>query len=879
MLGFFHEEPTKVSAHRLAAPTAKKGMHIPIHTMQEMNCKACPSDDDRSLRHAKMEPMGKDGANVYILQSAPSIDEDKTGDYLSDRAGDALWNVLSELRYQKKVRINATVRCYQGHAKNWRQPEVGPTECCRRFQVQDIEQHKPKVIIGIGDAALAWATGHRENFMALCGTMFAVKIGRHVCWFMPVAYPNFAYNEKRRDNDEYALAFKHYIRRAVQAAEDDIAPPVVYSTKADYERGIELITGQSEGDMARLETALHSALRNRYNGLDYETSGLRPWMQREPHIWTAAVGSYEHTVAFSVDHPEGWGTETRMRRVRGLLGEFLMQSGPKICHNLAFEMEWTNYFYGDEPLRLTEWEDTMALAHTLNEQPGAKGLGIQTLIHFGFDVKKQSNVDASRLLDYPLPEVLLYNGMDTKWTHKHFTHVRPIVAQRKGDDWEYERKVRLAPTLVLTQAKGMPVDVEYAKRIDAEFKAKSDEATAKLLRTPEVQKFERKFGTFRVGNTDDDLKLMKMLERPEIEVEERGKTRMTTDASALSSMPAKEVPSAGLILEVRGIEKLRGTYIVPAIEGKYLSPLDGWMRCQYGHMVAVTGRLNSEDPNLQNFPKRKHREVRGMVYAPDGFWIAALDYGQIEARVFAMASEDEALMRALWTGYDIHGYWADWFLKKAPEWADYLSSEFSVKRDDAKGIRKTARDHVKNRWVFPQFFGSAVESCANNLHLDVDVARAGAEQFWDEFRGVKRWQEKLMRNYEKNLYVETLTGRRERGPLTKNQILNQPIQGTAADIVTTAMNVLSEMAYEEKNPELQPNLNVHDDLTFLLSDDGVEAKMERIARVMCTSRYSFINVPLIVEAAIGSRWHELEKYADFRSDELFNQPNPFKEAA
>lgn len=879
MLGFFNDEPDKKPAsHRIAGPrSGAKGGHVPIHTMREMGCRACPSDRDRELKSPKMEAQGKASPKVYVLLGHPSKKEDIHGEYLADRAGDALHDVLTDLRVANKVRVHATVRCHQPGLKPLQKPEVAPTECCRGYVVKDIEDAAPTVIIGIGDAALQWATGISKNPAMHRGTMFAVKIGRHVCWYMQVLYPMFVFKDRVRATDEYVLAFRHDIRKAVEFADTNPAPPVVYDR--DFDKGIEIITGQEGGDMARLEEALHTAIKLPYSGLDYETSGLRPFMQQSPQIWTAAIGTFDHTVAFPVAHPEGWGTDARVRRVYGLLGDYLMQAGRKICHHVGFEMEWTNYFYGDRPLRLTEWEDTMALAHTLDERKGTKSLGVVTNICFGFDVKSKSNVDAARLLDYPLEEVLRYNGMDTKWEDAVFYHLRPIVQQREADWREYERKVRLAPTLVLTQAKGVPVDTDYAKQLDVDMLKQSNELARQIVRTPEVVQFERRHGTFRVGNTDDDLKLMQMLKRPEIQVEEREGTRLSTDKSVLSVMPPDEVPSAQLILDHREIEKLRGTYVIPCIEGKYTCT-DGRMRSTYSSMVAITGRLNSEDPNLQNFPKRKYKHVRGIVYAPRGQWIAALDYGQIEARVFAMASEDDALMRALWTGYDIHGFWADWFLKESPDWADYLARAFKVERGDAKAIRKTARDHVKNRWVFPQFFGAAVFSCAGNMHLDVDVAEKGAAQFWDEFRGVKKWQEKLMRDYERNLYVETLTGRRERGPLTKNQILNQPIQGTAADIVTDSMNVLSEQAFIEDDPELQPNLNVHDDLTSLLADNGMEQKIEKIARVMCKPRFDFINVPLIVEAQIGERWHKLEDYHVFRSNELFEQPNPFaKETA
>jgi DNA polymerase-1 len=233
-----------------------------------------------------------------------------------------------------------------------------------------------------------------------------------------------------------------------------------------------------------------------------------------------------------------------------------------------------------------------------------------------------------------------------------------------------------------------------------------------------------------------------------------------------------------------------------------------------------------------------------------------------------MASEDHNLIDAMWTGFDIHGHWSDRILKVYPAWLDWLVSEFGVEGDDKKAVHKTGRQEAKNKWVFPQFFGSSAYSCARNLHLPNDVADRLQAEFWDQFRGVQKWQRRILLLYERNLYVETLTGRRRRGPMTPNEIINQPIQGTASDIVTDAMDRLSEESLVEDKPYLQPPLNVHDDLSFVIPDEVVEDTIEHIAYVMCDVQFDFINVPIVVEVAMGQRWHELKEVGVYRSDAL-----------
>ena len=150
-----------------------------------------------------------------------------------------------------------------------------------------------------------------------------------------------------------------------------------------------------------------------------------------------------------------------------------------------------------------------------------------------------------------------------------------------------------------------------------------------------------------------------------------------------------------------------------------------------------------------------------------------------------------------------------------------------------------------------------------------------AGEFWDDFRVTKKWQEKLLVNYERNLYVETLGGRKRRGPMTKNEIINMPIQGTACDIVTAGMNAISEMADMEEDDEIQPRFNGHDDLTFVMDEPSVDAKVPVIAREMCMPRFNYVNVPLLVEVKTGKRWHDMKEIKVYKSHEIFKTPNPY----
>lgn len=864
-MGFFYEEAKTAPAPK--RPTARG--NIPIKSLNELGCSVCPRDKD-DLDTPKMAPQGALSPLVYLLMPAPSMRDDRQGEWMQDQAGRAVLRQFPR-SWDSKLRIGGMIQC----ATDTVEINQHERECCRGRVVKDIEESRPELVIGVGDGPLHWATGMSGGALRYRGSLIAAQFGNHRCWYYCVAYPNYAFKESKYPS-EYQTALEHDIREALDAVENDDLPYLTHVGPGPYDTGLEILDEGQGADLVKLERSLLSLARAPRCGIDLETTGLRVF-QKDPQILTAAVGTFEHTVCFPLDFPGGWSMAGRRQRAWELFVEWLLWSGVKVAHNLAMEMEWLAFFCGDKILRLTEWDDTMSMCHTMDERPGTKALDTQIRMRYGFPLKAQSRVDVSQKqwwLKYPLKDILRYNGLDAKWTAKLDSDLLPVVQQDPKTAAEHARKVRLAPTLVLTEAKGLPVDFDYAQELEVKFAAKVAKVADQIQRCPEVVAYTRKFGTFSPGNDDHVLQLMhKMLDRPETRKEEKGKIRITTDESALGSMPTNEVPSAPLILEFRGGSKQLSTYIKP-ITTRAIISADGLIHSKYNSMVAVTGRLAGEDPNPQNWPKRKHREVRGVVAAP---LILAADYGQIEFRVVAMASEDRQMVKYCWTGYDCHGDWATRVVRRYPKIKDWIVSEFEVDWDE-KGP-KTLRQEMKNRWVFPMLFGSSAYSCARELHLPRDVADDMKDEFWDEFPGVLKWQRKLIDRYQKNLYVETLGGRKRRGPQTPNEVINHPIQGTAADIVTEAMNVLSERSQLEDDPDLHPNLNVHDDLTFIPQFLLDPARLEHVRSVvveeMCKVRFDYINVPLVVEVSTGQRWSELKEIGVYRSHELFGHPNPY----
>lgn len=876
-MSFFYAEKAQ-SAPRSTGPRG----HIPIETLGRLSCKACPRDATKwmqELAHPKMEPTGAKAPTVYLLGAEPSTEEDETGAHWRHRYGKALLEKFPGRLVERDLRASHVLQCGDAEidalTRRGGKVDEHAMACCRNRVAADIEEAQPLVVVGVGDSALKWATGLGGGAMTFRGQLMAAKFGKHVCWFYCLAWPNFAAS-KRKYKSEHERALEHDIDDLVSWLNAGILNDPPPFEAGPYDRGIEIVTGQRDDDIDKLRRSLENLAGAPQSGLDIETPGFRPY-GGSMGILTASVGTFERGVAFPLDLPGSWKRERDRIEAKGLFGQYLLHSGRKIAHNLGFEMEWVGHEYGWDILRRTEWGDSLAMAHTLDERPGTKSLEVQTVINYGFNLKDQSPVDVSRpkwWTLYPITEILRYNGMDTKWCDRLARDLEPRIRAVPLQWDQYQRKVRASPTLVLTQMMGLHPDIVRAQTLETQYGAQAESITDRIMGTPEVKRFGRlTTRRYQPGNDHDVLALMKMLKRPEIEREQRdGSIKLTTDEEALAAMPADEVPSAALTLELRGIDKLRGTYLKPVIEGKIILP-DGLIHTRYSQFTAVSSRLSAEDPAVQNWPKRKHREIRGVIKTPYGYILVSCDLGQIEFRVIGMCSEDENLVEAAWTDYDVHGYWAQRMVKLHPKTKDWIVREFNVDWDE-KGL-KTLRQESKNGWVFPQFFGASLNSIAPRMHLPDDVAEKLDREFWDTFSGVKRWQSQLIKKYERNLYVETLDGHRRRGPMTKNEIINHPIQGTAARINIDAMNALSERAQVEDDWELHPVLNVHDDLTERMLISSVDSKVHVIVEEMCRHRHPWVNVPLLVEVSTGTRWDELKEVAKYRSDVLFDIPNPY----
>ncbi|MFP8834219.1 DNA polymerase I [Hydrogenophaga sp. XSHU_21] len=317
----------------------------------------------------------------------------------------------------------------------------------------------------------------------------------------------------------------------------------------------------------------------------------------------------------------------------------------------------------------------------------------------------------------------------------------------------------------------------------------------------------------------------------------------STDEEVLEKL-AEDYPLPARILEHRSLSKLKGTYTDKLAQ--MALPRTGRVHTHYAQAVAVTGRLSSNDPNLQNIPIRtpEGRRVREAFVAAPGCAIASADYSQIELRIMAHLSDDAALLRAFHEGQDVHRATAAEVFGLEPS---QVSSE---QRRYAKVIN------------FGLIYGMSSFGLAKALGIDNTAAKNYIQRYFERFEGVKRYMDDTRQSAKSKGYVETVFGRRlylpeinsPNGPrrgAAERAAINAPMQGTAADLIKLSM-VAVQQALDAQGRRTKMILQVHDELVFEVPEEELDWVRREVPRLMAD--VAELKVPLVAEVGVGPNW-------------------------
>jgi DNA polymerase-1 len=396
--------------------------------------------------------------------------------------------------------------------------------------------------------------------------------------------------------------------------------------------------------------------------------------------------------------------------------------------------------------------------------------------------------------------------------------------------------------LVEMERAGVKVDVAMLKRASGDF--------AQRMGALEARAHELAGHAFNLGSPKQISEIL--FENSGIAGGRKTKTgAFTTSADVLEDLAAQGHELPQVLLDWRQLSKLKSTYTdaLPA----YVNPETGRIHTSYALASTSTGRLSSNEPNLQNIPvrTREGRELRRAFIAEKGMALVSADYSQVELRLFAHMADIPELRRAFREGLDIHRMTASEMFGIP---ADKLDDET---RSRAKAIN------------FGIIYGISAHGLSNQLRIPREQAAAYIKVYYERFPGIRDYMERTKKSARDKGYVETLFGRRchikdiaAKVPTLRaaaeRQAINAPIQGTAADIIRRAM-VRLPPALAAKRLKAKMLLQIHDELIFECPNEEADETCALVAEVMRKAAEPAVkmDVELVVEANAGPSWADV----------------------
>ncbi|WP_438764759.1 DNA polymerase I [Kushneria sp. TE3] len=436
-----------------------------------------------------------------------------------------------------------------------------------------------------------------------------------------------------------------------------------------------------------------------------------------------------------------------------------------------------------------------------------------------------------------LEQAVEYACEDIDVTLRLHAHLRPRLEQ-EGRLAEVidSLELPLVPVLTRMERTGVAVDTKVL--------GEQSRTLGERITELEREAFELAGREFNLGSPKQLGEIL--FEEQKIPVIKKTPKGAPSTAEAVLEELALDYPLPKVIMEHRGLSKLKSTYTdkLPQL----INATTGRIHTSYHQAVTATGRLSSSDPNLQNIPIRSDigRRIRTAFVATPGYQLVAADYSQIELRIMAHLSGDESLLTAFAEDRDIHTATA------AEVFGTTIDRVTSDQRRSAKAIN------------FGLIYGMSAWGLARQLKVEQREAKTWIERYFDRYPGVARYMERIRAEAAENGYVETVFGRRLYVPEINSRnharrqgaertAINAPMQGTAADIIKRAM--IDVDAWLQKGEfDAKMVMQVHDELIFEVRREQVEAfKIDVVDRMQSAGQ---LDVALIVEAGHGDNWEE-----------------------
>ena len=507
---------------------------------------------------------------------------------------------------------------------------------------------------------------------------------------------------------------------------------------------------------------------------------------------------------------------------------------------LGHDMKRDLVVLGTHGLKLGGLEgDTIIADYLLNPTRRTHALdsiALTTLQHKMIPFEDATKPWGGELANVPLAEATKFGGEDAHVAFLCHPRLEKAMAAAGVGPLYRDVEVPLVPVLAGMEQWGIGIDLELLSGLSAELAERSKAALATC--------HELAGQTF---NPNSPKQLARILfDELGLPVIKKTKTGPSTDASVLEQLAAEhDLPAS--VLQYRSLEKLRSTY-VDALPG-FVNPSTGRIHTTFNQATAETGRLSSEDPNLQNIPIRtpEGRRIRKAFVPAEGHVFLSADYSQVELRVLAhLCGAEGGFARAFAAGKDVHRATA--------------AEVFEVPEDEVTRDIRSAAKAIN----FGLVYGQGAWGLSQTLNISRKEASAYIRKYKKRYPEIERYMDERVTEAKEKQYATTLLGRRRRitdltssnynqREAAKRLAINTPVQGSAADIIKVAMIQVAAMLQAEF-PDVRLLLQVHDELLFEVPEGRQEALAERVVGIM--ENAVPLTVPLKVDTGTGSNWDE-----------------------
>jgi DNA polymerase-1 len=810
-----------------------------------------------------MKRFGKGEKGILLVGSHPNQKDDRAGYSFAGRDGQLLRKHLKNLGIdlEKDCVRTSAVACTREN-----KPTVEQIKACSKNLMRDISEVQPKVIICLGDVAVkAVLDKPRALSKSIKGPLTAsimhglsISSKKYGCWVTGSFAPDFFLHRLEDDrvpDDQNLLLFD--LASALGQIGKPLAEPL------GEEGNVLLDTVEDAVSAIKSLTSIKNP-----TAYDYETTELTPWKKGAKIVSLSFTDSIDSAYFIPLNFVNlrtcrPYFNDSEINQITEAWREFLESSTPKIVQNLNMEGCWDKVYFKANP---QHWlHDTMLGAHVLHCRRSVCSLAFQVYHMVGHDYK--SMVNPKDILSSHIEDLLHYNCWDSRYTLMAYNYQKPRL-EKEGRLAEFFKFMFNGEKALLNlTCRGVPIDPQVLDQMQKDFQQEQLNLIEKMQGMSEVQRYveEAKCEKFNPDSPPQLAAILKKVFRITPTKENKLKTTATgllcTDKEALPRIwewadDPKLKDFLGSIL------RFRKCCSVVERADNYWANMDLANKVHPSYYLLLnTFRSSSEDPNIQNVFKHDEelQTFRRCVVPSPGRIFMEVDESSLEVRVVAMASGDEELIRQIIAGVDPHRKWA--------------SLIFQIPEEE---ITKVQRYEAKNGFVFLSFYGGTWQAAARRFPtVRREHIRDVQRQFWNEFKGVKEWQNRTINTYRNLGFTEAVSGFRRYGPLNINKIYNTPIQGPGFHLLLNSLIRLDlntedlTAILDEKGFQSKPLFEIHDSLTFDTVPEEAYDLHKVVSDIMVDNYFDWQReIPMEVEWDVGHNWYDMYTLEERDSDLL-----------